>query len=106
MEIDESIARRFLMSELNLKRGVRKAVAERVRAGKCLIDGCDRTPVQRGLCTKHVQQFYARRRAQGDEAARLRFENKCIREGLILRPGEQERLTATDPFSQIANEAG
>lgn len=94
------------MAELSAKRGVKKAVEERVKSGKCLIQTCSGQAKQRGLCIRCVQQFYNRRKSLGSETARIRFENDCIREGLILRPGQQDRIIARDPFSEIANQAG
>jgi hypothetical protein len=102
VEIEESVLRSMLMAQVTAKRGVKAKVEERTKTGKCLL--CERAPKQRGLCVAHVQQFYGRLKQQPSKKAQMEFEVECIREGFILPRGRQRQLTATDPFSKLAEE--
>ena len=106
MEYDESILRKLFLAGIQVKRVLKKEVEAKVKSGICLIEGCNNPAIQRGLCKGHIQMFYHKRRSMASDSARLRFENELIRKGLIPRPGEQAKISAGDPFSQVANSIG
>lgn len=88
------------MEDVTPEPGIEKAVCERAREGSCLIDGCDQKATTRGLCDRHYQTFV---RTKRDTPARERraFEEKLIRQGLILAPGAIRDLTSDNPFTNV-----
>ncbi len=106
MDIHPSVARQMVLEAVSAKRRLQRSVRERARSRLCLIEGCQDKAKQRGLCVKHVQQFYQRRRACNSKKSQAEFESQCIRDGLILPPGKQRQLSADDPFSKVKLSAG
>jgi hypothetical protein len=94
------LAQQFLMQALAMKRKNIGKLRQRVENGCCIIDDCKSAPVSRGLCDKHRQRFYTLLRSQDGDAAKIQFEQNCIREGLILPDGEQAEWTRQDPFAK------
>lgn len=78
---------------------------EKLSRGSCIIDGCDRKYVSRGLCDRHRQAFYRGLRAQDGQEAKIEFEQDAIRDGLILAEGEQADFTTNNPFLKPRSEA-
>lgn len=97
-----SLARHYLLRALAMKRKKRKELRERVKAGQCIIDGCDRQLGSRGLCNFHRQQWYREVRKQDSPEAKFQFEERSIALGLILAPGEQDEWTRDNPFAEAA----
>jgi hypothetical protein len=95
-----SYARQYLMRSLAIRRKNVAKLEERVKAGRCIMDGCTEKCVSRGLCDKHRQRFYLEMRKLGSDEDRVQFEENCIREGLILPNGEQEKWTKANPFAK------
>lgn len=98
--MNSGLAHRYLMQSLAMKRKNLRKIREKFATGKCILDGCDRPHSSRGLCDSHRQLFYQALRAQGDEAAKIEFEQEQIRQGHILASGEQMAWTSTNPFLQ------
>jgi hypothetical protein len=100
MAMNFGLAQRYLMQALAMKRKNVKRLKERIAEGKCIIDGCDRSYVSRGLCDSHRQAFYNALKLQDGKEAKLEFEQEQIREGLILADGEQGSWTSKNPFQK------
>ena len=99
-----SIARQYLLRALRMKRKRSREIEirERVRNGLCIIDGCDKPFVARGLCDKHRQMWYQQVRSQDSPESRVEFEERAIQLGLILAPNEQREWTKDNPFAEAA----
>ncbi len=95
-----SYARLYLMRSLAMKRKNVAKLEERVRAGKCILDGCDGKCQSRGLCDKHRQRWYLELRKHTTEEDKIRFEERSIQLGLILPDGEQKTWTRENPFAK------
>ena len=76
---------------------IQAAVEKKVKAGKCILGNCTNDCTSRGLCDKHRQLFYLRRR-QKPEAERIQYEADAIRLGRILDADEQRLIQRVDPF--------
>ena len=95
-----SYARLYLMRSLAMKRKNVAKLEERVRAGKCILDGCENKLQSRGLCDRHRQRWYQEFRKHANEDEKLHFEERSIQLGLILPSGEQEKWTRENPFAK------
>lgn len=95
-----SYARLYLMRSLAMKRKNVAKLEERVRAGKCILDGCENKLQSRGLCDRHRQRWYQELRKQPNEDEKIRFEERSIQLGLILPDGEQSTWTRENPFAK------
>lgn len=82
------------------KRRQSKRLEERVREGKCILEGCDRPIESRGLCAYHRQVWYRRLWSRPSDKDRAEFERRSVELGLILAPGEQQELQRDDPFAE------
>lgn len=93
-------ARLYLMRSLANKRKNVAKLEERVKAGKCILDGCECKVQSRGLCDRHRQRWYLELRKHTTEEDKIKFEENSIRLGLILPNGEQETWTRQNPFAK------
>lgn len=98
-----NLAHQYLMQALAMKRKNIGKLRQRVENGLCIIDGCDSHCVSRGLCDKHRQQYYAALRQQDTDADRVEFEQRMVREGMILADREQQKWTTKNPFTKAAS---
>jgi|GEM_PF-6382242 len=96
----QNYARLYLMRALAMKRKNVAKLEERVRAGKCILDGCEGKVQSRGLCDKHRQRWYIELRKQPTDEDKIRFEERSIQHGLILPCGEQDTWTRENPFAK------
>jgi hypothetical protein len=97
------LAQHYLIQALSMKRKNVGKLQQRIENGQCIMDACESRCVSRGLCDRHRQQYYAALRQQDGDAARVEFEQKMIREGLILVDGEQQKWSSTNPFTKAAS---
>lgn len=88
------------MDQVTAKDAKRGEVLDRVRAGKCLIAGCQHETDRRGLCNQHYLVFI-RTKKQFPMKERVRWEAAAIEEGLILAPGAIRVLTTPNPFANV-----
>lgn len=93
-----SLAHRYLMQALAMKRKNIRYLKSRIAEGLCICEGCNRPYVSRGLCDSHRQAFYNALDQQDGAAAKLEFEQDQIRDGSILASGEQAKWTSKNPF--------
>lgn len=99
--VDE-LSRRILMAALSRKKRKIEAPKEaKLRNGLCMHEGCQRPMDSRGCCSHHINLFWSRMRSLRTEAERRIFEQKCIKEGLILDVGEVRKYRRNDPFSRV-----
>jgi len=98
----EGLARQYLLEALAMKRPNEKRLKEQLNANKCILDSCGASIKSRGLCDAHLAKFYYAIRGKSDGPERIEFEQRCIKQGLILAPGEQSRWKTTNPFEQAA----
>lgn len=100
------LATRLLLQQLSMKRKNLDDIKGRVHSGRCVNPECDsgQRPRARGLCLRCYTQFRKEMAAQSDDEARIRFEQRCITDGLILNHGEMRRFRrqATNPFARTA----
>ena len=94
------LARLLAMSNVTAKPSIREQVRERVRAGKCLIEGCDVAHVTRGLCQKHYIAFLREQESRSEDD-RAGFESAAIKEGLVLAVGELREIKSPSPFANV-----
>ena len=81
------------------KKSVETRVAERVRAGRCLV--CDATAEVRGLCNRHYRLFMKRVAERPTQKERQQFLEDAIRAGLVLDGYRVRELRAVDPFAEL-----
>lgn len=86
-------------SEAVAKKSAETRVAERVRAGQCLV--CDATAEVRGLCNRHYRLFLKRVAERRTQKDRQQFLDDAIRAGLVLDGYRIRELRAVDPFAEL-----
>ena len=93
-------ARTISMGDVTAKPEITEAVRDRVREGKCLIEGCDCDANTRGLCEPHYQLFIRAKKSK-PRSERADFEAAVIRDGMILAPHQVLKINSTNPFAHI-----
>lgn len=74
-------------------------VTTKVKKCQCLIEGCDKKPVRRGICFTHYHMF-RRRLLEQPKVERKEFERRNITQGKILPVGAVAQLKRDDPFAE------
>ncbi len=81
-----------------MKRTRIKAVQDCLSRAECILQDCSEPMVRRGLCSHHYSQFDYQRRSKEAAEDKEKFEQKMVREGLVLEAYQQRSWRKSNPF--------
>lgn len=94
------LSRLIAMVGITAKNGIRTALHDRVKTGKCILRGCDCKIAARGLCNKHYVAFIRELQSR-PKKERPEFEASAIREGKVLASQELRQIRRPNPFADL-----
>lgn len=94
------LSRLIAMVGVTAKHGIRAAIHDRVKTGKCILPGCECRIAARGLCNKHYVAFIRELQSR-PKKERPEFETAAIREGKVLASQEMRQIRSPNPFADL-----